>query len=78
MTLDPPTPLQWKTLQECVVVHRNNQLKQQQLTKEGEIEKSNSSGEGVIGDEELAEGTTTATIGAAPIIAFIDEATGVS
>mmetsp|Transcript_3932 Transcript_3932/g.6013 ORF Transcript_3932/g.6013 Transcript_3932/m.6013 type:complete len:454 (+) Transcript_3932:371-1732(+) len=23
MTLDPPTPLQWKSLQECVVVHRN-------------------------------------------------------
>jgi hypothetical protein len=23
MTLDPPTPLQWKALQECVVVHRN-------------------------------------------------------
>ena len=23
MVLDPPTPMQWKALQECVVLHRN-------------------------------------------------------
>ena len=26
MILNPPTPLQWKALQESVVIHRNNQL----------------------------------------------------
>jgi len=28
MILDPPTPLQWKALQECVVVHRNQFMEQ--------------------------------------------------
>ena len=62
MSLNPPTPLQWKTLQECVVVHRNDRAKPE--------------GEGGIEDH-LSEGTT-ATIEAAPIVAFIDETTGVS
>jgi len=79
MTLDPPTPLQWKTLQECVVVHRNDQFKQQQLMTKGETGESSNSWQEIIREEdEQVEGTTTATIGAAPIIAFIDEATGVS
>ena len=55
MSLDPPTPLQWKALQECVVVHRNRL-------------KENS--EDVTVD--------TATIRAAPLIAIIDEVTGLT
>lgn len=56
MVLDPPTPLQWKALQECVVVHRN------QFQQDNDVNMSTS---------------TTATIDAAPLIAIIDEATGV-
>jgi len=55
MKLDPPTPLQWKALQECVVVHRN---RQNQNANEGTVD--------------------TATIMAAPLIAIIDEATGLT
>jgi len=59
MSLDPPTPLQWRTLQECVVVHRNELLRQER-------------------DGEEPSETTTATIGAAPIVAFIDDTTATS
>ena len=62
MKLDPPTPLQWKTLQECAVVHRN-----QYLMKDKSNNVDNSS-------EKEWEGT--ATIDAAPIVAFIDDISG--
>eukprot|EP00979_Chaetoceros_neogracilis_P004579 scaffold797_cov408-Chaetoceros_neogracile.AAC.44 len=54
MLLDPPTPLQWKALQECVVVHRN----QFNEIEEGDMR--------------------TATIDASPLVAIIDEATGIN
>ena len=61
MILDPPTPLQWKALQECAVEHQNRFANS----------KSNDND-----DDKLS--SKTATIQAAPLIAIIDEASGVS
>lgn len=55
MMLDQPTPLQWKALQECVVVHRNR-----------------------FHENADESNVDTATIQAAPLIAIIDEATGLT
>lgn len=65
MVLDPPTPLQWKALQESVVVHRN----QLQKDKKKDANKNN--------DNEMNNTSNMmATIDAAPLIAIIDEVTG--
>lgn len=61
MYLDPPTPLQWKTLQECVVVH-TNELNNRESDNEGNS----------FNDNDIM---WTATIDAAPLVAIIDEAT---
>ena len=65
MVLDPPTPLQWKALQESVVVHRNQLQKDKK--KDG-----NQNNDNDINDT----GNMVATIDAAPLIAVIDEVTG--
>ena len=63
-----PTPLQWKALQECVVVHRN-MLAQSEKDGDGEGD-GNENSNSVSGDD-----MKTATIDAAPLIAIIDQAT---
>lgn len=60
MILNPPTPLQWKALQESVVVHRN-----QYSSQEEEKHDDNHNNE-----------IKFATIDAAPLVAIIDEYTG--
>ncbi len=62
MLLDPPTPLQWKALQECVVEHQ----------KRFQNDNNNS----VNDNTDLK--SKTATIQAAPLIAIIDDASGQS
>jgi len=61
MTLDPPTPLQWKALQECVVVHRN------QL--------NNNDNNSTEGRDAMA--MRSATIDAAPLVAIMDQESGI-
>lgn len=65
MVLDPPTPLQWKALQESVVVHRNQLQKDKK--KDG-----NQNNDNDINNT----GNIVATIDATPLIAVIDEVTG--
>lgn len=65
MTLDPPTPLQWKALEECVVVHQNYVRKQLTLETNKAGDKNNSN--------EDADGTA---INAAPLVAIIDDVSG--
>ena len=60
MFLDPPTPLQWKALQECVVEHFNQRKNKNSEEIGGEIGLNNNS-------------AVSATINASPIVAIIDE-----
>jgi hypothetical protein len=71
MILDPPTPLQWKALQECVVVHQN-QLKRDQEDQEELKDRSYD-----LDDDHDYE-MNIATIDAAPLIAVIDDASSLS
>lgn len=60
MFLDPPTPLQWKALQECVVEHFN--------------QRKNKNSEAIGGEIGLTmNSAVSATINASPIVAVIDE-----
>ena len=73
MILDPPTPLQWKALQECVVEHQNRFANVQN--------DNNHNSDDTNGDDNNGGGSTTlksktATIQAAPLIAIIDDASG--
>ena len=68
MILDPPTPLQWKALQECVVEHQNRFANVQN-------DNNNDNGDN-SGSSSSTLKSKTATIQAAPLIAIIDDASG--
>lgn len=69
MTLSPPTPMQWRALQEAVVVHRNALAREQ--AEQGGNGRKSSTAAGTATPED-----TGGTIDAAPLVAVIDEISG--
>jgi len=71
MTLSPPTPMQWRALQEAVVVHRNALAREQ--GDQGDNWRTSTTAEGTATPEDAGG---TSTIDAAPLVAVIDEISG--
>ena len=74
MILDPPTPLQWQTLEESVLLHQQYLKEQLSATNQTSSSIDDDTGTSTTVDGDSALRTTG--VDAAPLVAVIDDVTG--